>query len=124
MFFKSLWSSYYKRVMVFDAFAKFFIRFQHKLFYVILGLARFNLYANSYIFLAKTAFQPSKAKGGRWWWWTEVGCIGLFFCWYIAVLRGCGSWQKALGFLLISNVVPSPLHVQVRKAVFLISLYD
>ncbi|KIP11390.1 hypothetical protein PHLGIDRAFT_63764 [Phlebiopsis gigantea 11061_1 CR5-6] len=124
VFFKSLWSSYYKRVMVFDAFAKVFIRFQHKLFYVIMSLARFNLYANSYVFLAKTAFQPPKARGGRWWWWTEVGCLGLFFCWYTAVLRGCGSWQKALGFLLISNIIPSPLHVQIVLSHFSRSTAD
>ena len=80
-----------------------------------MALARFNLYANSYVFLAKTAFQPSKAIGGRWWWWTEVAFIGLFYCWYIRVLQGCGSWQAALGFLLVSNIVPSPLHVQVSK---------
>lgn len=113
MFFQSLWSSYYKRVMAFDAFGKLVVSIQHKLFYVVMSLARFNLYANSYAFLAKTAFQPSKAKGGRWWWWSEVACIGLFYCWYIPVLKGCGSWQKALGFSLVSNVVPSPLHVQV-----------
>lgn len=103
--------------MQFDLASKFIIAIQHRLFYIVMGLARFNLYANSYIFLGKTAFQPSRAKGGRWWWWTEVICIGLFFTWYTAVLRGCGSWQNALGFLLISNIVPSPLHVQVSNLI-------
>ncbi|GJE87650.1 fatty acid/sphingolipid desaturase [Phanerochaete sordida] len=124
VFFTSLWSSYYKRVMAFDAFAKVLITVQHKLFYVIMGLARFNLYANSYAFLAKTAFQPPKAKGGRWWWWTEVTFLGLFYCWYIRVLRGCGSWPVALGYLLISNVVPSPLHVQIVLSHFSRSTAD
>ena len=54
----NLWSSYYKRVMKFDAFAKVFLVVQHKLFYVVMSLARFNLYVQSYGYLAKTAFQP------------------------------------------------------------------
>lgn len=113
VFLNSLWSSYYKRVMKFDAFAKVVISVQHKLFYVVMSLARFNLYANSYAFLAKSAFQPSRAKGGQWWWWAEVFCLGLFYCWYGLVLKGCGSWGNRFLFLLVSNVVPSPLHVQV-----------
>ena len=99
--------------MKFDVFGKIFISVQHKLFYVVMGLARFNLYALSYGYLAKNAFQPPRAMGGRWWWWGEVAGIGLFYCWYGAVLRGCGSWQTTLAYLLVSNVVASPLHVQV-----------
>jgi delta8-fatty-acid desaturase len=32
--------------MAFDAFSKFMIAVQHKIYYVVLSLARFNLYAN------------------------------------------------------------------------------
>ena len=102
--------------MTFDIFGKLFVSVQHKLFYVVMSLARFNLCVNSYSYLAKTAFQKPRAlaHGGRWWWWTEIAALGLFFCWYGAVLKGCGSWSNILLFVLISNVVPSPLHVQVR----------
>ncbi|CCM05206.1 uncharacterized protein FIBRA_07415 [Fibroporia radiculosa] len=113
VFLKSLWSSYYKRVMFFDFFGKLFISIQHKLFYVVLSLARFNLYVQSYSYLAKTAFEPRRAKGGRWWWWLEVVALGLFYCWYLAVLRGCGSWRNILAYLLISHIVASPVHVQI-----------
>ena len=78
VFLKSLWSSYYKREMTFDAASKFLISLQHKLFYIVLSLARFNLYANSYGYLAKTAFEPRRYRGGRWWWWAEVFGLGLF----------------------------------------------
>jgi len=123
-FLSSLYSSYYKRIMALDAVAKIFIPFQHKLFYVVMSLARFNLYALSYTFLGKTAFQPRKAVGGRWWWWSEVICIGLFHSWYFAVLRGTGSWSTALTYLLVSNVVPSPLHVQIVLSHFSRSTAD
>ncbi len=114
VFLKSLWSSYYKREMTFDAFGRFFVSMQHKLFYVVLSLARFNLYVNSWGYLAKTALEPRRARGGRWWWWAEIVCLGLFFVWFGAVLRGCGSWRSGLAYLLVSHVAASPVHVQVR----------
>ncbi|KAI0788497.1 fatty acid/sphingolipid desaturase, partial [Abortiporus biennis] len=124
VFFSSLWSSYYKRVMKFDAFARIFIPLQHKLFYVVMALARFNLYFLSWTFLAKAAFSPKKAKGGRWWWWSEIICLGLYFTWYIPVVKGCGTWQKSLIFLLISHIVASPLHVQIVLSHFSRSTAD
>ncbi|KAI0361509.1 fatty acid/sphingolipid desaturase [Trametes cingulata] len=124
VFLKSLWSSYYKREMTFDAFGKLFVSMQHKLFYVVLSLARFNLYANSYGYLAKTAFEPKRYRGGRWWWWAEVFCLGLFFLWFGAILKGCGSWQKALGYLLVSHIAASPVHVQIVLSHFSRSTAD
>ena len=113
VFLRSLWSSYYKREMTLDAPAKFFLSLQHKLFYIVLSLARFNLYALSYGYLFKTAFEPKKARGGRWWWWAEIFALGLFYTWFGSVLKGTGSWKSALTYLLVSHVAASPVHVQV-----------
>ncbi|KAJ3478495.1 hypothetical protein NLI96_g9717 [Meripilus lineatus] len=124
IFLNSLYSSYYKRVMRFDAVSKIFISLQHKLFYVVMSLARFNLYALSYTFLAKHAFQPKRAKGARWWWWGEIFCLGLFYCWYSALLRGIGSWPRIIVYILISHIVPSPLHVQIVLSHFSRSTAD
>ncbi|RPD55833.1 fatty acid/sphingolipid desaturase [Lentinus tigrinus ALCF2SS1-6] len=124
VFFKSLWSSYYKREMTFDIFAKFLISVQHKLFYIILSLARFNLYANSYGYLIKTAFEPKRYRGGRWWWWAEIVCLGIFFAWFGAVLKGCGSWGNILTYLLISHIAASPVHVQIVLSHFSRSTAD
>jgi len=99
--------------MLLDKFASFVLRFQHKLYFVVMSLARFNLYANSYVFLAKRAFAGKRDRGGKWTFWLEVFCLILFWNWYIRVLKGTGSWTNALAYLLITNIVPSPLHVQV-----------
>lgn len=99
--------------MLFDAFASIVLRFQHQLYYFIMSLARFNLYANSYGFLYKRAFEGKRSRGGKWTFWLEIVGLVTFWCWYSALLVHIGSWKKALGFLLISNIVPSPLHVQV-----------
>ncbi|KAH9950417.1 fatty acid/sphingolipid desaturase [Amylocystis lapponica] len=124
VFFKSLWSSYYKHVMWFDAFGKFFVSIQHRMFYIVLSLARFNLYALSYGFLAKTAFQPKRFRGGRWWWWLEVLSLGVYWCWYTALLRGCGTWRKALLYALVSHVVACPVHIQIVLSHFSRSTAD
>jgi len=78
-----------------------------------MSLARFNLYRLSYRHLWITRNDPSKARGGRWAWWLEVFALVGFLFWYGRVLRGCGSWQTGLMYLLVSNMVPSPLHVQI-----------
>ncbi|KAF8905514.1 delta 8-sphingoloid desaturase protein [Gymnopilus junonius] len=112
-FLDSLWSSYYKRTMKVDVFAKVFLSIQHKLFYVIMAFARFNLYVNSYVFLYQKAFDTKRARGGNWAWRLEITGIIFFWCWFGRVLYGCGSWQMALAYLLVSHAVTSPLHVQI-----------
>ncbi|KAG6912017.1 hypothetical protein DXG01_000265 [Tephrocybe rancida] len=124
VFLTSLWSSYYKRTMWFDRFAKAFVAVQHNLFYVIMMFARFNLYANSYVYLFKKAFDTRRARGGRWAWIMEICGIIFFWIWFGRVLYGCGSWQTALGYLLVSHITTSPLHVQIVLSHFSMSTAD
>lgn len=104
--------------MPFDAFSKFLISLQHRIFYVVLALARFNLYRNSYVFLVQSAFDKKRARGGRWTWWLEVAGIAFFWCWFGSVLYGCGSWKKAFMYLLVSHIAASPVHVQVYPSCY------
>lgn len=79
-----------------------------------MSLARFNLYALAYTYLFKRAISgKTLEKSARWVAPMEWTGIVFFWCWYGAVLYGCGSWRKAIMYLLISNVTASPLHVQV-----------
>jgi delta8-fatty-acid desaturase len=78
-----------------------------------MSLARFNLYRLSYRHLWITRNDTSRARGGRWAWWLEVFALVGFLFWYGRALHGCGPWQTGLMYLLVSNMVPSPLHVQV-----------
>ncbi|EGN97804.1 hypothetical protein SERLA73DRAFT_55783 [Serpula lacrymans var. lacrymans S7.3] len=123
-FFNSLWSSYHKRIMTFNRFTAFIVSLQHKLFYVLLGFGRFNLYALAYGFLFRKAFDHKRAKGGRWSWWLEIIGLLFFWTWFGAVLIGCGSWSKALTYLLVSHVVTTPLHVQIVLSHFSMSTED
>lgn len=94
--------------MEFDWLAKIVVPVQHKLYYFVMSLARFNLYANSYGFLAFRARR-------HWTWYIEVLGIVFFWSWYLRVLLVIGDWKVAIGYLLLSNMAASPLHVQVRR---------
>nr|ODN87959.1 delta8-fatty-acid desaturase [Cryptococcus depauperatus CBS 7841] len=117
-FFSSLWSTYYKRVMLLDAFAKFAIPFQHKLYYIILSLARFNLYGNSYLFL----FGPKPKRDAFWVY--EIAGICFFWAYYLSILRHLPTWQMKLAYLLVSHVLASPVHVQIVLSHFACSTED
>ncbi|KAN0065379.1 hypothetical protein ACQY0O_001215 [Thecaphora frezii] len=115
---RGLWSSYYRRVLEFDAASRFFLRFQHKLYYVVMSLARFNLYANSYGFLALKARRDA---------WLALEAMGLvtFWTWYgYGVLGSLPTWGLRVSYLLISHIVTSPLHVQIVLSHFAQSCDD
>ncbi|KAF7320058.1 Delta 8-sphingoloid desaturase protein [Mycena kentingensis (nom. inval.)] len=123
-FLESVWSSYYKRALYFDRFANFFVQVQHRLFYVVLALARFNLYANSYPFILRKTFDTKRARGGRWAWALEVAGIIFFWSWYSRICAGCGSWKTGLAYFLVSHIMASPVHVQIVLSHFSMSTED
>jgi len=110
--------------MYFDRFAAFFITLQHKLFYIVMAFARFNLYVNSYTFLFRKAWDTKRARGGWWAWRLEIIGLVFFWCWFGSVLYGCGSWKMALAYLIVSHAVTSPLHVQIVLSHFSMSTAD
>ena len=102
-----LWSSYYRRVMPFDAAARFLLRHQHKLYFVIMSVARFNLYALSYSFLFL------RARRDKWFYIESIG-LSVFWYWFtVHVLANLPTWPLRIGYLLLSHIVTSPLHVQI-----------
>nr|XP_031862156.1 uncharacterized protein CI109_002570 [Kwoniella shandongensis]KAA5529228.1 hypothetical protein CI109_002570 [Kwoniella shandongensis] len=117
-FLNSLWSSYYKRVMKLDAFSKVMIPLQHKLYYVVLSLARFNLYANSYVYL----LGPKPKRDGFWLY--ELAGIAFYWTYYGLILRSQPTWQMRVGYLLISHIMASPVHVQIVLSHFACSTED
>lgn len=72
-----------------------------------MSLARFNLFVNSYQFLA------FKAKPG---FYRNLECAGVVFFWLWfggGILRSIPDSTTRLGFIVLCFVVTSPLHVQV-----------
>lgn len=107
-FFQNVYSSYYHRRLEFDRFARVFVQMQHYLFYVVLSFGRFNLYAQSLIFLKDRS--PNKNF--------EIVCMLGFWSWYMYLLSHMPSWPMAIGFVFVSHLPTCLLHVQITISHF------
>ena len=96
-FFKSFYSEYYKKDFKIDSIAQALIPYQHWLFYPVMALARFNLYAQSFIFLL-----VSKQVNKRLF---ELCFLVLFWAWYLTLCSSLPSWSHATLFFFISHAV-------------------
>jgi delta8-fatty-acid desaturase len=123
-FFENLRSTYYEKIMDYDAFAKFMVRYQEYLYYVILCFGRFNLYRLSWVYLL-TGQGPR--KGPAWWHrYFEIAGQVFFWSWfgYGVVYKSVpGGWNR-LAFVLISHAVTMPLHLQITLSHFAMSTAD
>jgi delta8-fatty-acid desaturase len=123
-FFENLRSTYYEKIMDYDAFAKFMVRYQEYLYYVILCFGRFNLYRLSWVYLL-TGQGPR--KGPAWWHrYFEIAGQVFFWTWfgYGVVYKSIpGGWNR-LAFVLISHAITMPLHLQITLSHFAMSTAD
>ena len=123
-FFESLKSTYYDRIMTYDPFAKFVIRYQHYLYYPILLFGRFNLYRLSWEYLI-LGLGPK--KGPAWWHrWFEIAGQVFFWYWfgYLVVYKSIPTASGRWAFVMISHMITAPLHVQITLSHFAMSTAD
>ena len=123
-FFDSLKSTYYDRIMTFDAVAKFTLKYQQYLYYPILTMGRFNLYVLSwqYIFLGQ-----GPRKGPAWWHrYLEIAGQVFFWYWfgYLTVYKSIPTAGSRIAFVLISHMITAPVHVQITLSHFAMSTAD
>ena len=123
-FFKSLRSTYYDRIMTYDAVAKVTLRYQHYLYYPILLFGRFNLYVLSWQFL----FLGQGPKKGPAWWHRYLEIAGQIFFWYWfgyrVVYQSIPTAGSRWAFVMISHMITAPLHVQITLSHFAMSTAD
>ncbi|KAJ8656314.1 hypothetical protein O0I10_008108 [Lichtheimia ornata] len=115
-FFDNIYSTYYKRVFEFDAPARFFVRYQHHLYYIVLLFGRFNLHRLSFLYL----FFDKEVRNRR----LELFGITCFFIWYGALLAQLPSWGMVVAYVFISYMLTFPLHVQITLSHFGMSTVD
>nr|OQO31764.1 hypothetical protein B0A51_00666 [Rachicladosporium sp. CCFEE 5018] len=123
-FFSSLKSTYYDRIMSFDAMAQFTLKYQHYLYYPLLTFGRFNLYALSWQYI----FGFQGPRKGPAWWHRYLEMVGQVFFWYwfgyLVVYKSTPSpWTRVL-FVLISHATTTPVHVQITLSHFAMSTSD
>jgi len=120
-FCKSVFSSYHERVLKYDLMARVFVPLQSKLYYVIMALARFNLYMQSYALLLSSDVELKKRiKTNR---VLELGCLLGFAAWFVLLLSHLPSWKSRICFLLISHGLAGILHVQITLSHFSMPTY-
>lgn len=120
-FLGSLRSTYYERVMTYDAFAKVFLRIQQYTYYFILLFGRFNLYRLSWEYLLGG---QAPRKGPAWWHrWLEIAGQVFFWAWfgYGVVYKSIDSNWARFTFVMVSHMVTMPLHVQITLSHFAMS---
>ncbi|KAL2130180.1 hypothetical protein VTI74DRAFT_6792 [Chaetomium olivicolor] len=123
-FLGSLRSTYYERVMTYDAAAKFFISLQHHLYYVILLFGRFNLYRLSWLYLLQG--QGPRKGIAAWHRWLEIAGQVFFWTWFgygILYKSIPTNWARFV-FIIVSHFVTTPVHVQITLSHFAMSTAD
>ncbi|KAK9710677.1 hypothetical protein K7432_008281 [Basidiobolus ranarum] len=115
-FFNNLFSSYHNKVLKFDRASRFFISFQHFLYYPILCFGRFNLYVQGLIFLLTDDYAPLRK-------WELVGMV-FFFSWYSYLVSFIPTWGMIFMYIMISHVFTMMLHVQITLSHFGMSTDD
>ncbi|KAI9926294.1 hypothetical protein ASPWEDRAFT_62758 [Aspergillus wentii DTO 134E9] len=125
-FFKSLRSTYYDRVMEYDAVSKCVVKYQNYLYYPILLFGRFNLYYLSWEHIILDLLRPGKNRAVRWFPWLELTGQLFFWCWfgYGVCYLSIPTWFDRVLFVLISHMVTAPLHVQITLSHYAMSTAD
>ena len=123
--FQSLYSTYYDRVMTYDAAAKFLLTIQHWTYYPILCFGRFNLYFLSYEHLLSFKGVPAVGVNQKFRIFEMVGIL-VFWYWYgyLLLYRSIPTAGARILYILISHVVTMPLHVQITLSHFSMSTSD
>lgn len=107
-FFKSIYSTYHKRVLPFDAIAKALVPYQHIGFWLGNLFGRFVLYGFSWEFLFKNKPETRKYRN------MEICGILSFFAWYGGLVSTFNDWKVGLTFVLVSHLFASILHLQIQ----------
>lgn len=117
-FFGSMRSTFYEKIMIFDAFARFILPYQAYLYYPILTLGRFNLYRLSWEYLL---LGQGPKKGPAWWHrWLEIAGQVFFWAWfgYGVIYRSIPTNAGRFAFVMVSHMITMPLHAQITLSHF------
>ena len=114
-FFKPVLSTYHNKTLSFDRISKFFVSNQHLLYYVIMGVARFNLYAQSFIH----AFMQTSGRRRK----LELLTLAIFWSWFLLLCSFIPTLSGRVVFVLLSHFIAGLLHVQITISHFSMATY-
>jgi delta8-fatty-acid desaturase len=111
--FRSVRSTYYDFMFVWDKACELLIPFQKYAYYPIMAVARFNLYILGWCHL----LSPRSKNLGAAAWTRPAELVGMSCYWfvfgYLLVWRTLPDWYTRIGFVLVSHMITMILHVQI-----------
>ncbi|KAI3687346.1 hypothetical protein L1987_81041 [Smallanthus sonchifolius] len=113
-FFDSITSKYYERKLKFDTLTRFLVSYQHFTYYLVMCLARLNLFAQSFVLLSN---KPVPNRG------EEILGLLVFWIWYPLLVSCLPNWGERVMFVLASFSVTVIQHVQLTLNHFSTSVY-
>lgn len=122
--FDNVYSTYYEKILYFDAFAKVLVPLQQYLYYPILCFGRFNLYRLSWTHLL-LGLGPRRGKAA-WFRYFELAGLSFFFYWffYLLVFKSIdGGWNR-FNYIMVSHIATMLVHVQITLSHFAMSTAD
>eukprot|EP00040_Diaphanoeca_grandis_P004838 m.30317 g.30317 ORF g.30317 m.30317 type:complete len:502 (-) comp16259_c0_seq1:592-2097(-) len=115
-FFDSVYSFYHMRELTYNAFSRFFVSYQHWLYVLIMSLARWNLYVQSFLHLHK----HPEIKNRK----IEFACMIAFFSWVTALAMTLPTWADFCLFVMVANATSGILHIQITISHFSMANYE
>jgi len=113
---KPYWSTYHDRLMVMDRLAKFFVSYQHIIFFPLMMVARFNLYAQSWILIFSTHCKIYNRT-------IEAGACAFFLTWLLSLALCMNTWAESVAWVLLSHAVGGLLHIQIVISHWAMDIY-
>eukprot|EP00934_Nitzschia_sp_Nitz4_P007290 Nitzschia sp. Nitz4//scaffold336_size18528//7946//9457//NITZ4_FADS//-1//CDS//3329548301//7280//frame0 len=110
-------STYSEKKFAYGKLAHILVSYQHWLFFPVMAVARFNLYAQSYRFLTK------RQLGMTYFRTEELWAMGGFATWVFLLCLSMSSAKEAIHWLLFSHAVAGILHVQIVLSHFSMYVY-
>lgn len=114
-------SRYHEKIFTFTGISKILIPLQDKLYYLVMAVARYNLYIQSYLFLlTDSRFRNRRIKTAR-----NLELFGLIFfaLWFCLLTSYLPTSSERIVFVLISHAVAGVLHVQITLSHFAMPVY-
>jgi acyl-lipid Delta6-acetylenase / acyl-lipid (9-3)-desaturase len=111
-------STFHERIINFDTTAKFLVSYQHYIFYPLMMVARFNLYAQGWIHILT---QPQVRKRE----WEIIALLG-FLLWLSSLIYFIpeASIGEKIAYVFLSHALAGVLHVQICLSHFSMGTYS
>ena len=104
--FNGFYSWYYQTEFKFDNVARALIPYQKYLLIPVMGVARWNLYAQSFLLMFNFKTKVNRR-------WEELGALVFYWIWLGGMLYSIETGLEVFAFLFISHFVAGIVHLQI-----------